>query len=251
MRIAFIGNSHLAAFIEARDAIDAICGNAEIDFFGLPNQVFFGSPHLDGAALRLEQPVGQARDQLISENGAHVLDLGRYDLVLLTAHAFYFPYFVNDFRDLDVLGHAQTGDGYALISLACAQDIIRSRIRAYAVRLRQFFPQSPNIVVVQAPYPSTEAVCHSPELARLSDHPALGTLFEAYQSTLAAVSRNQGINLLCPPQDTLAKPFFTKPEFARQRTLPDPTAASIGDYLHMNARYAERFFAYFHAEFLS
>ncbi|MEO1397933.1 MAG: hypothetical protein AAFU56_03585, partial [Pseudomonadota bacterium] len=200
MRIAFVGNSHLAAFMDARAHIEALCLGGDVHFFGLSNQIFFQSPNLNGTALKLDAPPETSRDQMISEHGTHELDFDRYDAVLLTSHAFYFRFFVRDFASVDLLGHPRTRDEKPLISTSCAQDLIRARIRAYAVRLRQFFPQHQNVVVVQAPYPSIEAVNESSELAQVSEHPAVEAIFHTYERILADVCRNQGLSLLQPPE---------------------------------------------------
>lgn len=246
IRIACIGNSHLAAFKDAADGIRAAHPDVQMQFFGLPNPVFFKSPKVDGGALNLAQPVDTVADQMIDPDGAYPIPLDTFDVVLLTSHGFYLRHFVAGFSGVDVLGFAETDAGKPLISMPCARDMIRTTCRTYADRLRTFFPEAPQIVVVQAPFPSREATQQSAELHNLFHHPARDALFDAYQTILAEVCFKQRLTLLPVPDAMIDVPFFTKPAFARRRDLPDETTAELTDYLHMNAGYAQAQFSEFY-----
>ena len=250
IRVACIGNSHLAAFKEAREEIEGRCPDVRLQFFGLPNPVFFRSKRLDGTALKTEHPLDDSLDQFIDPDAPHALPLDRFDVVLLTSHSFYLSHFFKGMAGLDLLGYPQSDEKTPLISLPCALDMIRDGAQHYAARIRRFFPSLPNLVVVQAPFPSSEAIQISSDLAQISTHPACEILFDSYQRVLAATCINEGLHFFPAPDEVLERPFFTKAEYARAKWLADPVVATLSDHIHMNTRYAADVFAVFHADVL-
>ncbi|MEO0668228.1 MAG: hypothetical protein AAFZ99_09965 [Pseudomonadota bacterium] len=251
IRVACIGNSHLAAFKEAREEIEGRYPDVRLQFFGLPNPVFFRSKRVDGTALKTEHPVDDSLDQLINPDAPHALPLDRFDVVLLTSHSFYLSHFFKGMAGLDLLGYPQSNERTPLTSLPCALDMIRDGAQHYAARIRRFFPNLPNLVVIQAPFPSSEAVRISTDLAQISTHPACKILFDGYQRVLAETCVNEGLHFSPAPNEVLKQPFFTKAEYARAKGLADPDAATLSDHIHMNTRYAADVFAVFHTNVLT
>lgn len=251
IRVACIGNSHLAAFKEAQEDIEARCPDVQLQFFGLPNPIFFRTKKVEGAALNILHPVDEVLDQLIDPDAPHALPFERFDVVLLTSHSFYIRNFFKGMAGLDLLGYPQSNEKTPMISLPCALDMMREYAGSYAARVRQFFPNLPNLVVVQAPFPSTEAARISPELAQILTHPAREILFDGYQRVLGETCVDVGLHFFPTPNEVLERPFFTKAEYARKKTLADPDAATLSDYKHMNALYAADVFTDFYSKVLA
>jgi len=250
-RIAFIGNSHLTAFKDAQSVIQQRFPNLSLSYFGLPNEVFFQSEHLKGTALNLSRPVSEMPYQVIDPDGAHALDLDAFDLVVLTSHSFYMMHVLTGLAGINVLGKRPASDGFPLVSLPCVTDMITDIVQSYATRLRKFFPRSTHLMVVQTAYPSIEAVDESPVLAALQRQPDLAHLFQLFNTAVQEQCHAEGVSLFPAQPDHLHSPFFSKPEYARQRSKAADAPITLADYTHMNADYAATLFAQIHAELLA
>ncbi|WP_415922306.1 hypothetical protein [Tateyamaria sp. SN6-1] len=243
MRVGFVGNSHLAAYKDALDDINADFPDRRLQFFGLRNPVFFQSPDLNGTALRLDEPLDDTGHQLINPEGAYPLPLGTFDAVLLTSHPFFFHPFAEEFAKMDRPGGLTTARNNTMVVTRALRNMIRRRARQYAVRLRQFFPVHDNMMVVQAPFPSIDVTALGGAFAYLAGHPAQDALFEDYQSILATVCVRRGLQLKQADPAVLTEPFFTKAKYARSFGEAQDTDIPMSDYIHMNASYARHSFA--------
>ncbi len=250
-RIAFIGNSPLTAFKDAQAAIEGRFPDLSLSYFGLPNEVFFQSEHLKGTALNLKMPVSEMPDQVIDPDGEHALDLDAFDLVLLTSHSFYMMHVLTGLAGINVLGLRPANERFPLVSLPCVTDMITDIVQSYALRLRQFFPRHAHLMTIQTAYPSIEAVDHSPVLAELQRQPDLAHLFQLFNNAVQAQCHAEGVSLFPAPPNHLHSPFFSKPEYARQRSKAADVPTTLADYTHMNADYAATLFAQIHAELLA
>ncbi|MEM6758653.1 MAG: hypothetical protein AAF601_04160 [Pseudomonadota bacterium] len=238
MRVALVGNSHLAAFKAAEVDVVAAHPGLQLWYLGLPNPIFFQSRKKAGAALHLSQPPASNRAQLIVEDGPHPLVFADFDLVLLTSHGFYLRRVVEALAGVDILGHPRGDQDGPLISLACAADLAETSIRHYAKRLQHFMPAAENMAVIQAPYPAASAAPLDGGLAWLAAHPARERLFAAWRARLIATCGRRGLHLFEPPQALLAGPFQTDAKYARATTLQDDAAGHLGNHLHMTPDYA-------------
>ncbi|MEL7164720.1 MAG: hypothetical protein AAGL96_04540 [Pseudomonadota bacterium] len=238
MRIALVGNSHLAAFKAAEPQILAAHPGLELSYFGLPNPIFFQSGKKNGTALNLRQPPARNRAQMIVEDGPHRLDFAAYDLVLLASHGFFFRHVVEALEGVDILGHPRRNNDGPLISLGCAADLAETSIRHYAKRLHRFMPEVDNMAVILAPHPATSAAPLDRGLAWLAAHPARDRLFAAWRERLIASCGARGLPLFEPPQALMAGPFQTRGEYARATGLAGDEAMHLGNHLHMTSAYA-------------
>lgn len=242
-RVAILGNSHLAAFKAAEADIRARFPDLGLRFFGLPNPVLFQSRALDGAALRLAAPAETVADQVIDPTGPEPLDLAPFDMVLLTSHGFYLPHIVKAVHGLRILGADAVTTDVPMVSMACVTDMMRAHVRSYCKRLARFFPPLDTLLVVQGPYPTTQAAEMNALLKYMDRHPARDRLFETFETIVAEQCLAAGLPLLPPSAQLLDKPFFTQAQYARQRDLPAGTAPRLSDYTHVNATYASQVFA--------
>ncbi|WP_299626519.1 hypothetical protein [uncultured Tateyamaria sp.] len=250
-RVAIIGNSHLAAFADAAEAIEARYPGVALSFFGLDNQLFFKSDLRKGKALRLADPPSENTRQVIDPKGAHVLDFAAFDLVLLTSHGFYLRHLFEALGSFNLLGLRALNDTGPLVSQACLRDAMAGHINAYTNRLRRFFPAAENMVVVQMPYPSTKAVEVSDALAGLQAQPDRQALFEMFNSGVHEHMFAKSLAYLPVPETAMADPFFSKPDLSRAAEMDPDAEPELTDYMHMNASYAALVFDELHRTILA
>ena len=251
MRVAFVGNSHLTAFKAAEAEIAARHPGLEIHFFGLPNPVFFRHDALGGAALRVAEPVNENPAQVIDPEGSVALDLGAYDLVLLTSHGFYLRHLWAALGGFNVLGLAPIEPGRASLSQPCLRATIAASTKAYARRLRAFYPALDQMIVVQMPFPSTAAQAMNPALADLAAQPDVAELFTLYQTTVAEATASCELTLYPVPDAVMAAPFFCKADYARATELPVGQMPILSDLGHMNAAYAADLFDHLYTDLIA
>lgn len=250
-RVALIGNSHLTAFSDAEAQIVAKHPGVELSFFGLDNQLFFKGEARKGKALRVAEPPSQNARQVIDPTGAHPLDFDAFDLVLLTSHGFYLRHLFDALGSFNILGLGALNDHGPLVSQTCLADAMAAHINAYTNRLRRFFPAAENAVVVQMPYPSTEATALSDALAGLHAQPDRMALFEMFNTLVHEHMFTKSLAYLPVPENTLDSPFFTKPALSRKAAMGSEAEPALTDHMHMNADYAAAVFDDVHATVLA
>lgn len=248
LRLALVGNSHLAALRQGWDDLGAEFPGCQVDFFGAPGHVWRRMRLEAGKVLSLPDDAGIApalRDSLLRGFGAPSIDLGSYDAVVRVGdsigeqeHAGLLAAFVIDGVPVTE-GRAGlprlSAAAYAECCAALAQTALPGRgWRGWA---------KPRLYLVAMPRPvetcaarAGEKMRHWVDLAAMSAD--TGPALAAYLPRVEALLAGAGLTLISPPPGLQGPSGLTRAAFARgslnliaRKRLPEDEPR------HMNAAY--------------
>jgi len=234
-RVAIIGNSHVGAYLQARDAIEAAFPTVELSFFALPRHSFSSCCYdADGVLSAQEPPASGLPDQI---------DLSTVDRILMVGQSFAREGLARLVRDFDVLGLAPQGRARS-VSLALISDYAEFRVDRYCRKLARFLREDPRCVVAPAPFPAVDMPDWACEQAGWLDHPDAEQLTAIWSDTVLWHMSSLKYGLMTQPASLVAASGRSPAEVARAASLPDGQAPTAADFTHMNADYG---FAHFSA----
>ena len=247
-RIAVVGTSNIGAVKYAEAEIAAEHPGLSVTFYGLPGGKF-AEAGVDEAGLFQPAPGDGATRKLAERvNGTAALDLKAFDAVLAIG---------------DTLGMAQTlfvATYYDVVDWPTRRDrplistpaFLAAMDEAIAIRAdrlaRQFKGVSP-VFAALAPYPTIAVTRRGPHrqepYASVAGHPELARIHALYRDTLTAALAARGITFVPQPDETMAAPFLTRPDYAMGAMDFRTEGKVLNDHRHMNAAFGASLFRAF------
>lgn len=234
-RVAIIGNSHIGAYMLAREVIEAAFPTLELSFFALPRHSFASCHYDESGVLIAREPAAQGLPDRI--------DLSEKDHILLTGQSFAISGLSRMIGDFDILGLPACGRDRS-VSLTLLEEFLVFRIERYCQKLARFLRGDPRCIVAPAPFPANGAADLPEQAAGWLHHPAAAELIALWSETVAYHMSGLPYGYMPQPDHLIASPGRSAAAYARAHTLgPDQTPAAP-DYTHMNSDYG---FAHFEA----
>lgn len=234
-RVAIIGNSHVGAYLQARDAIEAAFPAVDLSFFALPRHSFSSCSYdADGVLSAQEPPATGLPDQI---------DLSQSDHILMVGHSFAREGLARLVEDFDVLGLTPRGRTRS-VSLALVSEYTDFRVERYCRKLARFLREDPRCVVAPAPFPAADIPDWASEQGGWLDHPDRDRLTAIWSDAVLWHMSPLKYGLMKQPDHLVAAPGRSPTAFSRAAALPDGQTPTAADFTHMNADYG---FAHFSA----
>ena len=228
MRVAIIGNSHVGAYILAREAIESAFPSVSLSFFALPRHSFSSCTYDESGVLHAREAT--------HPNLPHQIDLSSQEAILMVGQSFALDGLAQLIGEFDMLGGQSTGKSRT-VSGSLVTSFLDHRVARYCHKLAEFLRNDARCVVVPAPHPAT----NTPELdtgaAQCSQHPEAPRLLRLWQKTVSHQMSELRYGLMLQPQELTDGPVFSPPRYSRAASLPDGQAPTTADYTHMNEDY--------------
>ncbi|RKT28223.1 hypothetical protein BXY70_3583 [Roseovarius halotolerans] len=234
-RVAIIGNSHIGAYMLAREAIEAAFPKVALSFFALPRHSFSSCRYDENGVLIAREPAAEGLPDRI--------DLSEQDHILLTGQSFAISGLSRMISDFDVLGLAPRGRARS-VSLMLLTEFLDFRIERYCEKLARFLRGDPRCVVVPAPFPADGAADLPQDAAAWLEHPSAADLIGLWSDTVDYHMSGLDYGYMPQPDHLTAGPGRSIGAYARAATLAPEQTPAAPDYTHMNSDYG---FAHFEA----
>lgn len=244
IRLCVIGNSHLASFKDAWDAMADSVSDFRLRFFGAPARELASLGLRRDLRYGPKQPAGdpETEDLLQRINGATSIDLAQADAVLFVGRrpAWAALAALIAGRDVDGLRRA----GARQILSATAFDAILDAIVQGCLPGKAWRNwTTPRLLMMPTPAPS--ASCLTSERAlykpfqQIADAPdGVAQIYRTCQDRLTAAHRAAGITMIHQPGETLTPVFLTEKRWSvGARRLRNGEPHLENDHRHMNAAY--------------
>jgi hypothetical protein len=237
-RVAIIGNSHIGAYMLAREAIEAAFPKVALSFFALPRHSFSSCRYDENGVLIAREPAAEGLPDRI--------DLSRLDHILMVGQSFGREGLGRLVRDFDVLGLVPRGRARS-VSLALVSEYTDFRVERYCRKLARFLREDPRCVVAPTPFPAMDMPEWAIEQGGLLDHPDADRLTAIWLDAVLWHMAPLKYGLMPQPAALVAAPGRSPAAYARAAALPDGQTPTAADFTHMNAEYGfEHFSAYAH-----
>lgn len=239
-RVAIIGNSHVGAYVEARERIEAAFPGVKLGFFAFPRHQLSSATYGQDGVLRIPDD-----DRATGPGGLpRAIDLAAQDHILLVGQQFgaiRLKWFLDLF---DVLGFPAAG-APRLASPAVLTAFLQNAAQSGVKRLSRYFRGDARVTYAPLPLTTDGARPDTSSLCRTAFHPAAAQIMPLWHDAIERSGPQTGLSVLPQPAHLRETAVFTPRRFARATALPDPARADHFDYNHMNTDYAlEHFRAY-------
>ena len=234
-RVAIIGNSHVGAYLLARDAIEAAFPSVALTFFALPRHSFSSCLYDDTGMLRAREPGHPDLPDRI--------DLSDQHAILMVGQGFALDALARLVAEFDVLGWQGTGKART-VSAPLVSDFVDHRVGRYCRKLADFLRDDPRCVVAPAPFPAANAPALPGGAGQCSQHPEAARLMALWQGSVVRHMQGLRYGLMLQPPHLTQAPGQSPARHARAAALPDGHDRTPADYTHMNSNYG---FAHFEA----
>jgi len=247
-KIAVVGTSNIGALKYAADTIATAHPGLALTFYGLPGGRF-AEAGVDADGRFRPAPGDEATHKLaLRINGTEMLDLTAFDAVFVVADTLGMAQVLFVAAQYDVVDWPTRRDRPLMSEpafLAAMDEAITARADALA---RQFAGIAP-LYAALAPYPSVAVTRRGPHRQEpypaIAAHPELARVHDLYIGALTAALAARGIAFVPQPDETLAAPFLTRPEFARGAMDFRQQGRVLDDHRHMNAAFGASLFRAF------
>lgn len=245
-RLLVLGSSHVGALKRAEAEFKKRFPTIEIVFFGTPGASFL-TGNVDESGVFSPGYGKDGKDRAFARvaNGQETVDVSGFDATLIVGHRFDFGIVAELLSDHDVLQGVETGKPRQISEgffIECMKDVTQQAVDVVVKRLGP----DRNFTISMAPYPATsiEQRIGSLPFAKVvhdfSTHPDAPRLFKQWVTHLEGVLNEHGYRLLSQPADTLAGPFTTLAEFAKNPSDGNTGELRKPDHRHMNKDYGLR-----------
>lgn len=247
IRVAVVGTSNIGAVKFALPQIANDWPELSVACFGLPggkfNEAFtvagvFGPDPADNGTVKLSRRV----------NGRIGIDLTEVDHVLAMADSLGMPQTLFTAINYDI-AEWPTRRAAPLLSEAAFHHAMTTAIAERADHLAHQFTDIPRVHVALAPYPTTAVVprgpLHQQPYAAMATYPEADRLHALYRAALSEALSARGMTLIAQPDETIAHPFLTRPEYGIGAQDFRNQANILDDHRHMNARFGASLFRAF------
>ena len=247
-QIAVVGTSNIGALKYAAGQIAADHPDLQVGFYGLPGGKFAES-HVDDQG-QFQPPASDpaARKMAQKINGGAAIDLTGCDAVLVIADTLGMAHTLFTAAQYDVVDWP-TRRHMPLISAPCFLAAMDEAITARADLLARQFQGIRPLYAALAPYPSVVVTRRGPHrqdpYALVADHPELPRIHGLFRAALTHALAERGIVFVPQPDDTIAAPFLTQPEFAMGALDFRAEGRVLDDHRHMNAAFGASLFRAF------
>lgn len=233
MKVAVIGNSHLAAFKLGWELISDEYPAIEATFFGSPANTLHRL-EVDGDRLTTSDP--KLNKSLIWTSGGMDSIGPDYDRYVLVGMGFSFPHLMAILRHHRPAQYHR-GGGEHLISDTCLDEAMEQTLAdSTAVLTIDKVRRITDAPITYFPNPFQTTECLTKEdFWGLED--ARDRMMTFYREGIARLL-DPVCTVVEQPEHTLASPFFTQPEFARDAMKLKRGMKALyaeNDYAHMNA----------------
>lgn len=247
-RIAIVGTSNIGAPKYAADRIAAEYPQLSVSFWGLP-----GGKFADCAtdADQVFQPPAEDRDtrKLAQRiNGSESIALREHDATLVIADTMGLPSVLFVAGNYDVVDWPIRRDK-PLLSLSGFRAAMEEAIALRADDLARQFRGVRPLFLARAPYPTIVVTRRGPlrlePFASVAGHPEAARIEALYTEALEQALAERGITYVPQPEDTIAAPFLTRPEFGTGAMDFRAADRVLDDHRHMNAAFGASLFRAF------
>lgn len=247
-RIAVIGTSNIGALKYASPAIAMAHPELAVTFWGLPGGKF-AECAVNEAGIFLPS---QGDDDLCKLarriNGAEGIDLSTFDATLVIADTMGLPSVLFVAGNYDVVDWPIRRDK-PLLSLPGFRAAMEEAIALRADDLARQFRGVTPLFLARAPYPTTVVTRRGPlrlePFASVASHPEAARIEALYNQALEQALAARGMTYVPQPQDTIAAPFLTRPEFGAGAMDFRAAGRVLDDHRHMNAAFGASLFRAF------
>lgn len=246
--VAVVGTSNIGALKYAADQIAGNHPDLQASFYGLPGGKF-AQAQMDDKG-QFQPPANDASGRKMAQkiNGRAAIDLMGFDAVLVIADTLGMVQTLFLAAQYDVVDWP-TRRERPLISAPCFLAAMEEAITARADLLAQQFHAIRPLYAALAPYPSVAVTRRGPHrqdpYALVVDHPELPRIHALFRSALTHVLARRGIVFVPQPDETMAAPFLTRPEFAMGALDFRAADRVLNDHRHMNAAFGASLFRAF------
>ncbi|WP_292291192.1 hypothetical protein [Marivita sp.] len=234
-RVAIIGNSHIGAYMMAREAIEVAFPTLELSFFALPRHSFASCHYDESGVLIAREPAAEGLPDRI--------DLSEQDHILLAGQSFAISGLSRMIEDFDILGLPARGRARS-VSWALLEEFLDFRIERHCQKLARFLRGDPRCVVAPTPFPADGAADLPEQAAGWLHHPAAAALIGLWSKTVAFHMSGLPYGYMPQPDHLIESPGRSAAAHARAAALGPDKTPSAPDYTHMNSDYG---FAHFEA----
>lgn len=238
MRIAMVGNSHLAAYKLAWENIRAAHPGLDI--------TFFGSPTTSMRALAVENGALVPRTEILRENLAWTSEgsasiAGDFDAYVMIGMGFSFVHLMAILRTHRPASIFRATDAQQLISEDALSSFMTATLGnctglSVVDKLRQI-THAP-IVYAPNPFPAT-GVLRDPDYEYYSYPETRSAIFAFYRQSRSELVR-RGCFVFNQPDETVKDEMFTRDKFTQGAIKLKRGMKSVqkeNDYFHMNAEF--------------
>ena len=227
-RVAIIGNSHVGAYLLARETIEAAFPSVSLSFFALPRHSF-------SSCIYDECGVLHAREAT-HPNLPRQIDLSAQDAILMVGQSFALDGLGQLISAFDVLGGQNTGQTRT-VSPSLVAAFLDHRVARYCHKLAAFLRNDARCVVAPAPHPASNTPSLDTGAAQCSQHPEAPRLLRLWRNSVQRQMSELRYGLMLQPQELTDGPGVSPARYSRAASLPDGQTPTAADYTHMNAEY--------------
>ena len=228
IRVAIIGNSHVGAYLTAREAIEAAFPLVELSFFALTRHSFSSCVYDADGVLSAQEPPKTGLPEKI--------DLREVDHILMVGQSFAREGLARLVQDFDVLGLAQRARARS-VSQALVTEYLDFRVERYCRKLARFLREDPRCVVAPAPFPAANMPATANTHASWLDHPDADLLTKIWSDAVLWHMSSLKYGVMMQPDCLLASPGRSPDMFCRAASLAEGQTPTAADFTHMNADY--------------
>ena len=247
-RIAVVGTSNIGALKYAADAIASAHPDLQVSFYGLPGGKFAQAGVDDQGRFQPAPSDAAARKIAHKINGQEAIDLTGCDAVLVIADTLGMTQTLFLAAQHDVVDWPTRRD-LPLMSGAAFAAAMAEAIAARADLLARQFQGIRPLYAALAPYPSVAVTRRGPHrqepYALIADHPELPRIHGLFRAALTHALALRGMTFVPQPDDTMAAPFLTRPEFAKGALDFRAEGHVLDDHRHMNSAFGTSLFRAF------
>ncbi|PWK59424.1 hypothetical protein [Roseicyclus mahoneyensis] len=247
-RIAVVGTSNIGALKYAAGSIALDHPGLSVTFWGLPGGKFAECATDPGGVF---QPLpGDTETRKLAQriNGADHLDLTRFDATLVIADTMGLPSVLFVAGNYDVIDWPPRR-GKPLLSEPGFRAAMDEAIAARADDLARQFRGVAPLYLARAPYPTTVVTRRGKlrlePFASVAGHPEAARIELLYTEALSRALAERKMAFVAQPQDTIAAPFLTRPEFGKDAMDFRAAGRVLDDHRHMNAAFGASLFRAF------
>lgn len=227
-RVAIIGNSHVGAYLLARETIEAAFPSVSLSFFALPRHSFSSCIYDERGVLHACEDTHPTLPRQI--------DLSAQDAILMVGQNFALEGLARLMSEFDLLGGQSTGKTRT-VSTSLVTTFLDHRVARYCRKLAKFLHNDGRCIVAPTPHPATNTPSRDTGAAQCSQHPEAPRLLGLWQETVSRHMADLHYGLMVQPDELTDGPGFSPAGYSRAASLPEGQAPTTADYTHMNAEY--------------
>ena len=250
MRIAIIGNSHLAAFKLAWNDLADTYRDITLVFFGSAGEEMRSKVAIENDCL-VAVTEGAINDFHFTSGGLTKIDFSDFDAVLLVGMdcrmlPLYSALKSNRIYDAPSPSFSRKKVSHRIISAACiaqlCMDQMKNTSMFHVLSLIRSVSKIPAFII-PCPFPSKACIYDNPARWAFLTRNASKTLQQSYYEGLSGLCRSFAATLITQPENTITDLLFTKEELSVGSVRFDDhlltTLHKETDYVHMNGDYGK------------